>query len=261
MGAIVASGVSFAIKGRRILDGVALEARPDELVGLLGPNGSGKTTLLRVLAGLRTPQSGSVRIDGVDVHDHSRRAIARRLAVVEQDTLAHVDLTARQVVEIGRTPFRGRFDALTDVDDLIVDTALARVDIVDLQQRTWHTLSGGEKQRVQLARALAQEPREILLDEPTNHLDVRHQLELLELLRAIDVTCVIALHDLNLAARYCDTLVVLDGGGVAAAGPPESVLTVELLTTVYGVDATVDVDPASGAVRVGYRGPRRSSDQ
>jgi len=158
----------------------------------------------------------------------------------------------RQVVELGRTPFRGRFDALTAADEQIIDEALERVNIASRQDRIWHTLSGGEKQRAQLARALAQQPREILLDEPTNHLDVRHQLELLELLRTIDTTCIIALHDLNLAARYCDHLVILDNGSVVAAGSPKTVLTSELIRQTYGVDAIIDTEPATGALRVTY---------
>jgi iron complex transport system ATP-binding protein len=162
-------------------------------------------------------------------------------------------VTVRQVVELGRTPFRGRFDALTDADERIIDAALERVDIADKQYRSWHTLSGGEKQRTQLARALAQQPREILLDEPTNHLDIRHQFDLLELLRSLDATCVIALHDLNLAARYCDHLVILDDGRVAAAGDPSTVLTPNLVRTVYEVDALIDREPTSGAIRITYQ--------
>lgn len=253
MGTITAAGVSWSIKKNQLLDSVDLEAQGGCLVGLLGPNGSGKTTLLRLLAGLRRPQAGVIRYDESDLQGQSRRLIARRLAVVEQDTTAHTDLTVRQVVEIGRTPFRGRFDALTAEDNMIIDSALRRVDIAAMQHRNWHSLSGGEKQRTQLARALAQEPKEILLDEPTNHLDIRHQLELLELLRSIDATCVIALHDLNLAARYCDHLVILDHGRVAASGPPATVLTSELVRAVYEVDAVIDQDPHTGAVRITYQ--------
>lgn len=262
MGAIAASGIMLTIKGNDILRDVSLAADDGQLVGLLGPNGSGKTTLLRVLAGLLRPDSGSVSYDGIDLRSQRRRAIARRLAVVEQDTVAHVDLRVRQVVELGRTPFRGRFDALTGADQQAIDNALAQVDVLDIQHRYWHTLSGGEKQRAQLARALAQNPREVLLDEPTNHLDIRHQIELLELLRSIKLTCVIALHDLNFAARYCEHLVVLDRGYVAAAGRPEDVLTADLMAQVYEIDTTIERDRTCGAVRVIYNGvhARRPDD-
>jgi iron complex transport system ATP-binding protein len=255
MGRITATGLSWSVKGHRLLDNVDLEARDGRIVGLLGPNGSGKTTLLRLLAGLRRPDSGTVRYDGTSLRDLSRRTLARRLAVVEQDVSAHDNVSVRQVVELGRTPFRGRFDALTDHDQAIVDAALERANIADKQHRNWHTLSGGEKQRTQLARALAQQPREILLDEPTNHLDIRHQLELLDLLRSLGVTCVIALHDLNLAARYCDHIVVLDRGRVVVAGAPEDVLTADLIGSVYGVDVLIDREPSIGALRVTYLAP------
>ncbi|GAA4547755.1 ABC transporter ATP-binding protein [Amycolatopsis samaneae] len=252
MGRITATGLSWSVKGHRLLDGIDLTVHDGKVVGLLGPNGSGKSTLLRLLAGLRRPDTGTVRYDGTGLRDLGRRVLARRLAVVEQDVVAHNHVTVRQIVELGRTPFRGRFDALTEHDRRIVDAALERVDIADKEHRSWHTLSGGEKQRTQLARALAQEPREILLDEPTNHLDIRHQLELLGLLGALEITCVVALHDLNLAARYCDHVVFLDHGRVVAAGAPETVLTAELIASVYHVEALVDREPATGFLRVTY---------
>jgi iron complex transport system ATP-binding protein len=255
MGHITAKGLSWSVKGHRLLDNVDLEAQDGTIVGLLGPNGSGKTTLLRLLAGLRRPDSGTVEYDGINLRDLSRRTLARRLAVVEQDVTAHDNVSVRQVVELGRTPFRGRFDALTEQDQDIVDAALERANIADKQHRNWHTLSGGEKQRTQLARALAQQPREILLDEPTNHLDIRHQLELLDLLSSLSTTCVIALHDLNFAARYCDHVVILDQGRVVAAGTPEAVLTPDLISSVYGVEVLIDREPATSMLRVTYLGP------
>ncbi len=255
MGRITATGLSWSVKSHLLLDNIDLEADDGKIVGLLGPNGSGKTTLLRLLAGLRRPDSGTVQYDHTSLRDIGRRTLARRLAVVEQDVSAHDNVSVRQVVELGRTPFRGRFDALTDDDQRIVEAALHRANIADKQHRDWHTLSGGEKQRTQLARALAQQPREILLDEPTNHLDIRHQLELLNLLRTLDVTCVIALHDLNLAARYCDHIVILHHGKVAAAGSPEAVLTADLIESIYGVEVLIDREPSTGILRITYLAP------
>jgi iron complex transport system ATP-binding protein len=252
MGRITATELSWSVKGHRLLDNIDMAAQDGKVVGLLGPNGSGKTTLLRILAGLRRPDTGTVRYDDTSLHDLGRRVLARRLAVVEQDVYAHNQVSVRQVVELGRTPFRGRFDALTEHDRRIVDAALERVDVAHKQHQSWHTLSGGEKQRTQLARALAQEPREILLDEPTNHLDIRHQIELLDLLGSLDATCVVALHDLNLAARYCDHVVVLDHGQVVAAGGPETVLTPDLIESVYGVHALVDREPTTGIPRITF---------
>ncbi|MFV2019275.1 ABC transporter ATP-binding protein [Micromonospora sp. LOL_023] len=252
MGRINATELSWSVKGHRLLDNIEMAAHDGTIVGLLGPNGSGKSTLLRLLAGLRRPDTGVVRYDDTSLRDLSRRVLARRLAVVEQDVTAHNHVSVRQVVELGRTPFRGRFDGLTEHDHRIIDAALERVGIADKQRQSWHTLSGGEKQRTQLARALAQEPREILLDEPTNHLDIRYQLELLDLLGSLEVTCVVALHDLNLAARYCDHVVILDYGQVVAAGSPETVLTPELIESVYGVEVLVDREPSTDVLRVTY---------
>lgn len=254
MGTITATGITWSVKRIALLHGIDLDAQSGQVVGLLGPNGSGKTTLLRLLAGLRAPKTGTVTYDGNNLAGFTRLEVARRLAVVEQDTTANGDLTVRQVVELGRTPFRGRFDALTETDEQIIDDALARVSIASRQHRIWHTLSGGEKQRAQLARALAQQPTEILLDEPTNHLDIHHQLELLELLRTLETTCIIALHDLNLAARFCDHLVILNSGKVAASGDPQSVLTTELIRDIYDVEALIDTEPVMGTLRVTYLG-------
>lgn len=254
MSIITARDVTWSIKGRAIVDGVDLDAHAGRVLGLLGPNGSGKTSFLRLLAGLRAMDAGSIAYDGTNVHDFPRRALAQRLAVVEQDTTANDDLTVEQVVALGRTPFRGRFDSLNTHDNQAIDAALRRTDTTDKRTRHWNSLSGGEKQRVQLARALAQEPREILLDEPTNHLDIRHQLELLELLSDLDVTVVIALHDLNLAARYCDELVILNHGKVVTAGSPDAVLTSDLIRKVYEVDSRIDRELSTGSLRVTYLG-------
>jgi iron complex transport system ATP-binding protein len=257
MGELRASALSWSVKKTRLLEAVDLVAHQGNIVGLLGPNGSGKTTLLRLLAGLRRPESGAVELDGTDLRDLSRRRLARRLAVVEQGAVANGEITVRQVVELGRTPFRGRFDPLTATDRRLVDQALAQVNLVDKQHQNWHTLSGGEQQRAQLARALAQQPTELLLDEPTNHLDIRHQLELLDLICELRVTCLVALHDLALAARYCGHVVILDHGRVVAAGPPDEALTPAVIRAVYGVEALVDREPTTGMVRITYVAPAR----
>jgi iron complex transport system ATP-binding protein len=212
---------------------------PGSTLGLLGPNGSGKSSLLRCLAGLRRPTSGVVTLDGVDVRSLRRRQVARRVAFVEQEASTELDLTILDVVLLGRIPHRPPLAAARDDDRRIASDALARVDLEGWERRRWHTLSGGERQRAQLARALAQRPSELLLDEPTNHLDIRHQLDLLALVNRLDVTAVIALHDLGLAATYCDRVAVLHGGRVVAAGAPFSVLTPELILAVYGVRCDV----------------------
>lgn len=234
-----ADRVSRVINGRLILDGVSLAPRPGSVTGLLGPNGSGKSTLLRLLSGVLVPASGVVTLDGRPLGDWGRRTVARRVAVVEQHADTLVELTVRDVVRLGRIPHRRAWTPATEADEKAVRTALEHTGLTDRAGQPWHTLSGGERQRVQIARALAQEPRELLLDEPTNHLDIQHQLDLLNLVAELPVTSVIALHDLNLAAMYCDQVVVLRQGRVVAAGTPGSTLTESLIANVYGVRAAV----------------------
>ncbi|MEO3753302.1 ABC transporter ATP-binding protein [Streptomyces sp. B6B3] len=245
--------LSWAVRGTVIVREVDADIGPGETVGLIGPNGSGKSSLLRCVAGLRTPTSGAVRYDGRDIRDWSARSVARHTAFVEQVAHAESDLRLGDVVALGRTPFRGRLRGLGPTDHLVVEAALARVGLTGLESRPWHTLSGGERQRAHLARALAQQPRGILLDEPTNHLDVRHQLALMELLATTDQTVLVALHDLTLAARYCDRLLLLHGGRLVATGSPREVLTADRLREVFGIDAEVDRD-ALGNLTVAYRG-------
>ncbi|TDQ54229.1 ABC transporter ATP-binding protein [Actinorugispora endophytica] len=237
-----AEDVSWAVGGRMIVDGVSVEPRTGDTVGLLGPNGSGKSTLLRLLAGVRPASSGVVRLDGDPLGALGRRAVARRVAVVEQHSATQVDMTVLDVVRLGRIPHRRAWSARSAEDDEAVRDAIGYTRLEDRVGQSWHTLSGGERQRVQIARALAQRPRELLLDEPTNHLDVRHQLDLLALIARAPVTSVVALHDLNLAAMFCDHLVVLGNGRVVAAGTPAQVVTEKLIADVYGVRAVVTPD-------------------
>ncbi|GAA1724148.1 ABC transporter ATP-binding protein [Nonomuraea bangladeshensis] len=231
-----AHDVRWTAQGRPIVDGITVAFAPGGLTGLLGPNGSGKSTFLRLLAGLLRPHGGTVLLDGHDLDRLPRRDVARRLAVVAQEVSTDAELTVLDVALLGRIPHRRRLAASTGEDDLVhARRALRRCGVADLEHRRWSTLSGGERQRVNIARALAQEPTELLLDEPTNHLDIAHQLALLDLLAATPVTVVTALHDLNLAAQYCDQLLLLHQGRLVAAGPPAEVLTEETVERVYRV--------------------------
>ncbi|MFE6170711.1 ABC transporter ATP-binding protein [Streptomyces sp. NPDC056464] len=249
MTSLHAQGVVRRIAGQVIVDGVTLTLRPGETVGLLGPNGSGKSTLLRLLAGVLAPTAGVVTLDGRPLTEVGRRATARRVATVEQHADTQTELTVRDVVALGRIPHRRAWTPATADDAEAVAAALERTGLTARAGQSWHTLSGGERQRTQIARALAQEPRELLLDEPTNHLDIQHQLDLLDLVADLPVTTVIALHDLNLAAMYCDRLLVLREGRAVTEGAPAEVLTPTLIEQVYGVRAEVTDDPGHPVIR------------
>ncbi len=240
--------VTWSAGGRLIVDDVTLDIAAGSTIGLLGPNGSGKSSLLRLLAAIRKPTGGSVLLDGREIGALRRRDVARRMAVVEQHATTEVDLTVLDVVRLGRIAHRRAWPGERAHDDQAVVDAIARTDLQDKLTQPWATLSGGERQRVQIARALAQQPRELLLDEPTNHLDIHHQLDLLTLVTELPLTSVVALHDLHLAAMFCDQLVVLSAGHVIAAGSPSAVLTPELIANVYRVRSVVTLD--------GPRGPR-----
>ncbi|WP_232679237.1 ABC transporter ATP-binding protein [Nocardioides sp. R-C-SC26] len=256
MNALVARDLTWSVKERTIVDVEHLELRAGRLTGLLGPNGCGKTSLLHLLAGVRRTGAGSVRLGETDVVRLSARERARVLALVEQQAATALDLTVRQVVELGRVPHRIRVGIPErDVGGAdAIARAVEATDIADLLDRTWQHLSGGERQRVHLARALAQEPQVLLLDEPTNHLDLRHQLTLLTQVRDVGITTVAALHDLDLAAAFCDDLVVMCAGRIVASGPTTEVLTSALVAEVYGVAVDVAPHPTRTGMHVRWSG-------
>ncbi len=265
------AGVGTRLGGRWVVDGVDATPPPGALTGLLGPNGAGKTTLLRLIAGLLPAEAGAVLVadeaEGaspadvagrpgeprrapVPVTSLPRRVRAQQIALLEQESSATVPLLVREVVALGRVPYRSWWGA--DADATAVDRALVSAGAEHLADRAWDSLSGGERQRVHIARALAQEPSLLLLDEPTNHLDVSAQLSLLRFVRTLGITTVAALHDLNLAASFCDHVLVLSEGRLAAAGAPQDVLTAELVRAVYRVDADVMTHPRTGRPVIAY---------
>ena len=240
------AGLSFKVRGAELLNGVSIDVQRGETLGLVGPNGSGKSTLLKLLAGLREPSAGHVQLDGQALGKMSRRTIAQTLAVVEQQADTDDGIRVFDAVALGRTPWLSALQPWSPADDAIVEQALVDVDAVHLRNRLWRSLSGGERQRVHIARALAQRPQILLLDEPANHLDIQHQLSILQVVRALPVTTLIALHDLNQALK-CDRLAVLERGRLVALGEPLHVLTPERLQTTFGVRAHYLTDPFDGA--------------
>ena len=240
------SGLGFRVRDAELLNDIHLEVQLGVTLGIVGPNGSGKSTLLKLLAGLRTPATGEVRLGGQRLSELSRRSIAQQLAVVEQQADTDEAIRVFDAVALGRTPWLSALSPWSDDDDAIVRQALQDVDATHLRQRTWRSLSGGERQRVHIARALAQRPKILLLDEPTNHLDIQHQLAILKGVQSLPVTTLIALHDLN-QALSCDRLAVLDRGQLVALGKPLEVLTPQRLQDTFGVQAHYLTDPFDGA--------------
>ncbi|WP_018699883.1 ABC transporter ATP-binding protein [Amorphus coralli] len=246
---IEGTGLTVRIGATSILSGVDVAAEPGELVGLIGPNGAGKSTLLSVLARLRTPQAGTLAYDGAPAARMDGRALARRLAMLAQSGGVEWPLTVDRVVAIGRLPHAGRFAASDPEHDReAIQRAMHAANVEALAGRTVDTLSGGERTRVLLARALAVEAEMLLADEPIAALDPYHQIEVMELLAAVvrrGGGVVVVLHDLSLAARFCDRLVLLDRGRVVADATPEQVLTEDRIAAVYGV--SVELGSRDGA--------------
>ena len=251
---IAAEGIDLSIDGVHILRGVSMELRAGELVGLIGPNGAGKTTLLKVLGGLLPPSSGAVHLMGEPLTRRSPREVARAVAYVPQSTLTDFAFTVREVVLMGRSPHLGRFQIEQAHDREIALRAMRQLHVDHLADRLVTTLSGGEHQQVFIARALAQEPRILLLDEPTANLDVKHQLDVLEMAAALaheeGLGVIAAIHDLNLAAHFCDRLVLLEEGRVLADSAPEAVLTPQNLEDAFEVQAQVYRDPFTQGLRL-----------
>lgn len=235
--------------GTEILHGIDFTAGDRSLVGVIGPNGSGKSTLLKCIYRVLKPSEGAVFVDGQPLSEYRVRDSAKKIAVLAQHNFYNFEFTVQDVVLMGRAPHKRALERDSAADFKIVHEAMERVGVAPLRDRLFSTLSGGEQQRVLLARALAQQTPCLILDEPTNHLDIKYQLELLDLVHSLDRTVIAAIHDLNIAAMYCDTIFVMQSGRIVAAGAPRDVLTRSLIRSVYEVDADVFTD-SDGLLRV-----------
>jgi iron complex transport system ATP-binding protein len=256
MSGLVVHGVTVKAGERPLLDAVGFTAPAGAVTGLIGPNGAGKSTLIAAIMGQRRLTGGKIEFDGADLPAMPPADRAKLCAHVEQFATTTERLTVRDVVALGRVPFQSAWQSTpSERDDAAVTSALNLMGMTDFAGRLYHLLSGGEQQRVQIARALAQEPRLLLLDEPTCHLDIRAQLLVLDVLRAqaqAGCTVLLAMHDLNLASRYCDHLVVLNASEMLTQGAPRDVLDADLLLRVYGVAATIVAVPGKAYPLVIY---------
>ncbi|MGF6176793.1 ABC transporter ATP-binding protein [Ensifer sp. 4252] len=243
----------------RLVREVDFAITPGSRLAILGPNGAGKTSLLRCLYRSAQPTAGTIEVDGVDIWAMTAREAAKIIAVVLQEMPSDFPFSVRDVVMMGRIPRREGVSGWTARDRETVAHALEHLDLTHLAGRQFSTLSGGEKQRVLIARALAQQPRIIILDEPTNHLDIRHQLEILELLQTLQLTIVTTLHDINLAAEFATDVAILTEGRMTAFGSPEDVLNPQALSAAFGVTATAHSNAVASGARFSFSLARQGS--
>lgn len=244
--------VSFSYPCGRTLDDISLHVQDGEFVGLIGPNGSGKSTLLKLVYRALRPECGEILLDGENLLKMPFRKSARKLAVVGQENEIPFDFSVEEIVAMGRSPYKKLFDSDTEKDHQMVHHALENLGIECLAKRNYRHLSGGEKQRVLISRAIAQESDFLILDEPTNHLDISYQMQIFDFIKQLNVTVLSAIHDLNMAALYCDRLYVIEKGRLVLDGTPEKVLTPANIRRIYGVESSVSRHPATGKLSITF---------
>lgn len=240
---------------KEILREIDVHVERREMVGLLGPNGSGKSTLLKSIYRALKPNAGFISLNDEDIYRLSSRETAKRMAVVRQESPVEFEFTVREMVMMGRYPHKSFLQSDSEQDEEMIQQALHDVGMRDVAERSYMTLSGGEKQRVLIARAIVQQARFLVLDEPTNHLDIHYQLMIMDIVKALNVTVFAALHDLNVAAAYCDRLYVIESGQVVAAGTPAEVLTPGFIRDVFKVNCEVSIHPTAGRPVIVFLSP------
>ena len=246
------AALSWRVDDKIILSDVSFCLPAGQMLGVIGPNGAGKSSLLRCLYRFIQPTSGHIQLFGHNIAALSAKAFACRVAVVQQDTPHYFDMTTAQLVLMGLTPHKGLFDGTNADDTKLVIQALAKVGLSHKASQQYEQLSGGEKQRALIARAIVQRPQLLILDEPTNHLDIRYQIQILELVKSLGISVIASIHDLNLASALCDSLLLLDAGKVSAIGTPDSVLTEARIGEVFGVCCQISGHPQHGRPLISY---------
>ena len=247
---ICATDIKMEIGNNEILKGVSIDSKNREFIGIIGPNGSGKSTLLKCIYRILKPNNGCIMLGEEDISKMSVKESAKKLAVVAQHNYYNFDFSVGEVVLMGRSPHKKSLEPDNSEDYDIVNESLEKVGILGFKNRSFSTLSGGEQQRVILARALAQQTPCLILDEPTNHLDIKYQLQLMRIVKSLNIEVIAAIHDLNIAAMYCDKIYVLKDGKIVKFGKTNEVLTKKLIKDVYEVDADVIVN--QGMVHISY---------
>jgi len=242
----------WSVADRLILDQLSFAINKGEFVGIIGPNGAGKSSLLRCLYRKIMPTSGDIFFNKKPIEHYSRSSLAQKIAVVLQEPPTQFDLTVMDVVRMGLIPNKALLSFDTEKDIVEIGSAIAKVDLSDKMQQAFNSLSGGEKQRAMIARAILQSPELLLMDEPTNHLDIRHQIEVLKFAQTMGITVLVSIHDLNLAATFCDRLILINEGKIVAQGKPEDVLTESILKNVFSVNTSIDQHPFTNKLRITF---------
>lgn len=249
---IKAENIKFNIGDADILKDINIEVDNKEFIGIIGPNGSGKSTFLKCLYRNLKPSGGIIKFDDINLNKYSIKDSARKIGVVAQHNYYDFDFKVSDIVLMGRSPHKRMLDQDTKSDYEIVESSLQKVNMLEFKERSFNTLSGGEQQRIILARALAQQTKCLILDEPTNHLDIKYQLQLMNTVKNLDIEVIAAIHDLNIAAMYCDKIYVMKDGNIVAYGNPDDVLTTKLIKDVYEVNSIINKNEQNGLLSISY---------
>ena len=244
--------LSFEIDNTKILKNINFEITKGEFVGIIGPNGCGKSTLLKNIYNILTPTKGSIYIDNTSINDFSSKELAKKISTLTQHSAGDFDFSIIDIVLMGRYAHSSMFSSTSKKDMEIAKKALNKVGLSHFESRSFLSLSGGEQQRVMIARAIAGENDFFILDEPTNHLDIRYQLEIMDIMKSLNITMFSAIHDMNIAATYCDKLVLLEKGKIISIGTPTEVLTKDNFNNIFGVEVYLSTNPYTNKLAINY---------